>query len=419
MEGREPGANPRSTGGRDRVVLYAARTLRAFGAGALAIALALDLATAYSDLVAGLFLGVATVAASAWSFAIPRIERRVGRSGAFTLSAALLGVGGVALFADLRSPEIVLLATLLGGLLVTSSDIGPLPSLEQAALGSVSSDAERTAVFSRYNLLGYLGNAAGALGAAPIVSAGEGLSGPGRDSVFLLYAALGGILAVLYYRLSWHAVPTLAAGPPTALAAERRGPILRLSALFSVDAFGGGLVANFLVTLWLRARFDAPAGTIGAVLAVALVGAAISLTLAAPLARRIGLVRTMVFTHLPSSVLLILFALAPSLSLAAGLWVARSLLSQMDVPTRQSLVQALVAPSERTIAAGYTTAARSSSAGGGPVTGALLALGGPWLAAPFYLAGATKIAYDLALYAGFRSVPVPEESRAGAPARES
>ncbi|MGI0128620.1 MAG: MFS transporter [Thermoplasmata archaeon] len=406
----EGASGPTAESRRDLIVLYGSRTARAFGAGSLAVALALDFATAYNSLLAGVFLALSMVAASVWSLAAERIERAIGRKRTFVVTALGLAVGGLLLFEWLASPYVVLVALLLGGILASSSDIGPLPALEQATLASVVTDRTRTHTFSRYNLLGYAGNAAGALLAAPLTAVGGLFLPNSHDLVLLLYGLIGVSLIPVYLRFSVRADRLPQIEPRRPLSAASRPKILTLSGLFSVDAFGGGLVANFLVTLWLRARYDASAEVIGLVLALAMLGAAISLLLTAPLARRFGLVNTMVFTHMPSSVLLILFAFAPTLGLAAALWVGRSLISQMDVPTRQSFVQAIVAPEERTAAAGYTTAARSTAAAGGPVTGGFLALGGPWLTVPFVLAGGVKVAYDAALYAGFHRVRAPEET---------
>jgi MFS family permease len=350
------------------------------------------------------------VAASVWSVAAERIERSIGRRSTFVVSALALAAGGFLLFGWISSPYVVVLAGLLGGILASSSDIGPLPTLEQATLASVVGEQSRTPAFSRYNLMGYAGGAAGALLAGPLTSFGGGLLPASHDLVLLLYGLTGVGLIPGYLRFSKEADRLPQVEPRRPLSPDSRKKILTLSGLFSVDAFGGGLVANFLVTLWLRAHFGASESVIGVVLALAMVGAAGSLLLTAPLARRFGLVNTMVFTHMPSSVLLILFAFAPTLAVAGGLWVGRSLISQMDVPTRQSFVQAIVAPEERTAAAGYTTAARTTSALGGPVTGAFLSLGGPWTAAPFVIAGTTKVAYDAALYSGFHNVEAPEEA---------
>lgn len=403
-------SGPAAVSRRDLLVLYGSRTARAFGAGSLAVALALDLASEYSAILAGVFLGLSMVAASVWAIAAGRIERSIGRRRAFVISALGLAVGGFLLFQWLTSPYVVLVALLLGGVLASSSDIGPLPTLEQAALASVVTDRARTRSFSHYNLLGYAGNAAGALLAAPLAASGSAIFTGSHDPVLLLYGFIGLTLVPVYLQFSARADRLPQVEPRRPLSASSRPKIVALSGLFSVDAFGGGLVANFLVTLWLRARFGASGNVIGLILALAMIGAALSLLLAAPLAQRVGLVNTMVFTHMPSSVLLILFAFAPSLWLAAALWIGRSLLSQMDVPTRQSLVQGIVAPEERTAAAGYTTAARSSAALGGPVTGAFLSLGGPWITAPFVMAGGVKVAYDAALYARFHRVAVPEEA---------
>jgi MFS family permease len=169
------------------------------------------------------------------------------------------------------------------------------------------------------------------------------------------------------------------------------------------------MIANALVSYFLLVRFNASADTIGYVLSLANIAAGASLLAALPLARRYGLINTMVFTHIPSSALLILFAFTPTVLLAAVVWVARATLSQMDVPTRQSYTQAIVPKEEGAAAAGYTTAARSAQAFGGPISGALFSAGGPWLSSPFALAGSIKIAYDLALYRGFRHLRPPEE----------
>ncbi len=399
-------------GQRDVGLLYLARTLRSWGGGALAVALALDLAVTYSNVLAGVFLAVSMIAASVWSIAAERIERAIGRKKTFAVSALAWALGGFLLFQGVSSVYAVVLALLLGGILASASDVGPLPTLEQATLGSVVEDARRTRSFSYYNLLGYLGSAAGALTAVPLTDFGRAFLPAPADLVLFVYGVVGLALIPTYFLLSPLADRVPERTGRRALSPESRPKILALSALFSVDAFGGGLVANFLVTLWLRARFSASGEVIGVILALAMGGAALSLLLAVPLARRFGLVNTMVFTHIPSSVILLLFAFAPTLGIAGGLWVGRSLLSQMDVPTRQSLVQGIVSPEERTAAAGYTTAARTTSAAGGPITGEFVALGGPWFAAPFVLASSTKIAYDLALFAAFRKVRTPEERRA-------
>ena len=374
----------------------------------------MDLARAgHSPFSVGLVLGLAMGAAAAWAILIPGRTRWLSRRGRFVLGALAVATGGFLLWFDLVDAWVLLPALLLGGIVAGGADISPLGALEQGALSGVVHDRERTRTFAVYNLSGYVGTALGALVAGPLASLRFGPAGPSgdpRDVTFLLYGLLGLALVPAYLRLT----PTGGPGAPSAgsrrLSPTHRGPILRLSALFSVDALGGGMVANALVAYFLLLRFGASSYTIGAILALANIAAGVSLILAVPLARRFGLVNTMVFTHIPSSVLLVLFAFAPALPVAGALWVARATLSQMDVPTRQSYTQAIVPREEGAAAAGYTTAARSAQALGSPVSGALFSVGGPWLAGPFALAGSIKIAYDLALYGSFRRRRPPEES---------
>ncbi|MFI5415541.1 MAG: MFS transporter, partial [Candidatus Lutacidiplasmatales archaeon] len=267
---------------------------------------------------------------------------------------------------------------------------------------------------SVYNLLGYVGVAFGALVAGSIRT----ISGPSwaglpvgpHDTTWLLYAMLGIGLIPAYWGLSNGERREPAVGRPSPLSPTSRSFVYSLSALFALDAFGGGLIVNSLVVFYFSTRFGAGVGPLGLVFFLSNLAAGLSLLLAAPLARRFGLVRTMVFTHLPSNLFLLLVAFAPSFLLASVLWVARAGLSQMDVPTRQSYLQAMVPPGDSAATAGYTTAARSCQAFGPPVTGVFLAAGGPWLAAPFALAGSVKIGYDVMVYSKFRRRRPPEET---------
>jgi MFS family permease len=402
-------------GRRDRLVLASTRTARGFGAGALSIVLALQLASAgYSPFLVGGLLGLAMAGASAWSLLIPRFERRVGRRRVFLFNAVALSVGGFLLWLDLASIWVVGVALLLGGIVAGTADISPLGALEQATLADATPDRRRTVSFSQYNLVGYVGNAFGALAAGPLTGAPLPLPGgfpvSPRDLALLLYALLGVALIPAYSTLS---KGVLLAQPPARrgpLSSRSRSIILSLSGLFSVDAFGGGLIVNSLVTYYLAVRFHPSIAALGVVFFAGNLAAALSLVAAVPLARRFGLINTMVFTHLPSSALLIAFAFAPTFLLSAVVWVGRSSLSQMDVPTRQSYTQAVIPTEDRATAAGYTTAARSAQMFGGPVTGAFLEAGGPWLAGPFILAGSVKIVYDVAVYSRFRRLRPPEET---------
>jgi len=395
------------------VVLASTRAVRGFGAGGLSVVLALELAGAgYSPFVVGGLLGVAMAGASLWSLLVPRLEHRIGRHWLFTLGAASLGAGGLLLWTELSSFPAVLLALMLGGIVAGTADISPLGALEQTTLADVTPDRERTSSFSVYNLVGYVGNALGALASGPLSGAQLALPGSfsgSRDAVLLLYACIGVALIPTYRTLSSEATRMAAPARPRPLSPRSRSVILSLSTLFSVDAFGGGLIVNSLVAYYLAVRFHPTPDALGIIFFAGNIAAALSLVAAVPLARRFGLINTMVFTHLPSSVLLIAFAFAPTLLSSVVVWVARSSLSQMYVPTRQSYTQAVVPVRDRAAAASYTTAARSGQMFGGPVTGVFLEAGGPWLVAPFVLAGSVKIAYDLVLYRRFRHIYPPEE----------
>lgn len=402
----------------------AARSARGFGAGALSIVLALDLAgTGYSALAIGIALGLALAFASVWALAAPRLERRWGRRSVLGVGAAALAAGGFLLWTELEQPVAVIAALALGGIVAGSSDVSPLGALEQAALADRASTTRQTETFAAYNLVGYVGGAFGALVAGPLTSLSTAAIGggiaPAHDTAILFYGLLGGALIPTYLGLSREVGRHVERAAPVALSPESKRRVYALASLFSVDAFGGGLIINSLVVYYLAARFAPPVELLGALFFLGNVTAALSLALAIPIARRVGLIRTMVFTHLPSSVLLIAFAFAPGFLIAAAVWVARSTLSQMDVPTRQAFTQAVVPPRERATAAGMTTAARSASALGGPVTGALLGAGGPWVAGPFVLAGTIKIAYDLAIYTRFRDVGAASDaaSETSAPPR--
>ena len=220
--------------------------------------------------------------------------------------------------------------------------------------------------------------------------------------MFLLYAGLGGMVWLLYRRLPEPAAAHVLPAPPAPLGPSR-GIVLKLAALFSLDAFAGGLVVNALLSLWLFQRFGVSLTAAGAFFFWAGLLTAVS-QLAAPwVAKRIGLLNTMVFTHIPASLLLILAAFAPTLGLALGLLLARALLSQMDVPTRSAFVMAVVSPGERAAAASFTAVPRSLAAALSPTLGGILFAAG-WLATPLAACGILKIVYDLAIWRAFRQV---------------
>jgi MFS family permease len=408
---RSDARSPRS----DRLLLMGTRTARGIGAGALSIVIALDLGGAgYTSFEIGVILGLALGGAAVWALTVPRIELSWRRRSVFVLSAAALAVGGFLLWIDIANPTLLLAALLLGGIVAGGSDVSPLGALEQAALAGTTGDRGRTHAYAIYNLVGYVGIAFGALLVGPLHAVSlptiSGVVSGAHDATLLFYGLLGLVLVPLYRSLSVEVDRRATGDRPSPLSPPSRPLVYSLSALFAVDAFAGGLIVNSLVVYYFSTQFHPGIYLLGLVFFLSNLAAGLSLVLAAPLARRIGLVNTMVFSHIPSNVFLVLVVVAPSFAVAAILWVARATLSQMDVPTRQSYTQAVVPAEDRAAAAGYTTAARSAQAFGAPVTGSFLAVGGPWVAAPFALAGFVKIGYDLAVYARFRRLPPPEET---------
>ena len=302
----------------------------------------------------------------------------------------------------------------------SGNEVGPFLSIEQAALSHVVTDRARTDVFAWYTLAGSLATALGALTGGAATRLLQQTAIPPVSSyrmVVILYAALGVMLAVLFSRLS-RAAEATTLGEKKAFRAtfaglsgldRSRSVVLRLSALFALDSFGGGFVVQSLAAYWFYLRFGVNPGSLGVIFFCANILAGLSALLAARLASRFGLIRTMVATHLPSNVLLILVPLMPSLSLAVlVLWVRFSI-SQMDVPTRQSYIMAVVSPEERSAAAGVTGVARTAGAAISPLFVGFMLARPALVNLPFFIAGTLKITYDLLLYRQFVAVQPPEE----------
>lgn len=357
------------------------------------------------------------------TYTIGTFADRWGRRKTLCALALLMASTG-ALFGLTRVYPLLLVAAFFGTLGTSASETAPFLPIEQAILAQVGSSIDRIGLFSRYNLSASFAGAAGALTAGlPDLLTHAGLSlGTGLRSMFGLYAAIALVVAVLVLRLSPSVEATdpqaptrdkrlsLVHRPMPSLTASRR-IVLRLSALFSVDALAGGLVVQSLMVLYFHLRFGVPLTPLAVLFFGANTLSALSFVAATRLARRFGLLNTIVFTHLPSNLLLILIAFMPTFPLAAIVLLVRQALSQMDVPTRQAYTMALVVPAERTAAASVTSLARSGGSAASPVVGGLL-LQGPALALglPFVIAGALKVGYDLTLWRIFRSVAVPDES---------
>lgn len=383
------------------VPLLVGRALRAFADGYVAVLLpAYLLALGFGTLDVGLLstatlLGsaLATLAIGAWGY---RFHHRLLLLGA----ALLMMITGFA-FAMQTAFWPLLLIAFVGTLNPSSGDVSVFLPLEHARLAEACQGSARTVLFARYSLLGALFAAFGALAAAipEWLAAQSGMSQLSAFRwMFVLYGVIGGVVWLLYRRMPESSAE--APMPPMPLGPSRR-IVLKLAALFSVDAFAGGLVINSLMALWLLQRFDVSLAAAGIFFFWAGLLAAFS-QLAAPwVATRVGLLNTMVFTHIPANLCLILAATAPDIKLAVGLLFVRALLSQMDVPTRSAFVMAVVTPAERAAAASFTSVPRSLASAISPTLGGAMFAAG-WLAAPLVVCGLLKISYDLALWRAFR-----------------
>ncbi len=379
---------------RDRPLLLAARGLRAFGFGFSAVLLALHLEGAgLSPTLIGVTLAVGLAAASLTGLASAALAGRFGRRRTLAGIGLLMALTGIDL-ALARQPGLLVISGLTGMLGAASVDYGPFASVEQAVLAETTSPKSRNRAFGRYSLTGGLFNAAGGLSTAVF---------SGTRAFFLLYAAIGVITALLPLFMS----EQVEVQPAQVVFGSFR-PLAGLAALFALDSLGGGFVANAVIAYWLHARFGAGPGLLGPVFAGVAILQSLSYEVSGRLADRVGLINTMVFTHLPSNVLLLLVPFSPNLASAIALLLARFALSQMDVPARQAYIVSIVPPGERAGAVAMTGAVRGVAMSFGPAL-AGIAIGAAAFGLPFLAGGGLKIAYDVALFAGFRSRPAGHE----------
>jgi MFS family permease len=392
------------------LLLYSARALRGFGDGFATIVLPVYLAKIGFDAARiGLVAAAALLGTAVLTLAIGFVAPRHDLRRLLIAGAVLMIATGVA-FPAFEQIGLLIAVAFFGTVNPSTGDIGVVIPIEHAALAQGAADHERTRVFARYSLIGALSMAAGALAAAaPQLLTRIGISElPALRTMFYAYAVLGIASTAIYYCLPRGNVEHRSAAAPLNVS---RGVVYRLAALFSIDAFAGGFVVQSLLAVWLFKRFDMSLAAASLFFFWSGVLSAFSYPLAAIIARRIGLVNTMVFTHIPSSLFLILAALTPNPTAALGLLLLRSALSQMDVPTRSSYVMAVVTPPERPAAASVTAVPRSLASSLSPALAGVL-LGGPFLGAPLVICGALKILYDAALLYSFRHVKPPEEIRA-------
>ena len=399
---------------RDAYLLFAARCLRMAAYGSLAVILVIYLAALGLDGGRiGLLLSLTLVGDTLISLWLTTHADSIGRRRTLLIGALLMAGAGVAFLAsDLFT--VLLVAATIGVISPSGNEVGPFLAVEQAALSESIPGGRRTSVFAWYNLVGSIATAFGALFTGLAVGAlrSSGMAEIVADRVVLgAYVVVGVALALLFRTVSARVeVPPVDTSIARRLGLHRsRAVVARLAVLFSLDAFAGGLVMQSLLAYWFHTRWGVPESVLGSIFFGANILAAISALLAARIAARIGLINTMVFTHLPSNVLLILVPLMPNLPLAVLVLLARFSISQMDVPTRQSYTMAVVEPDERSAAAGVTGIARTTGAAVGPLIAGPLIATAALASVPFFLGGGLKIVYDLLLWRAFRSSPTPEE----------
>ncbi len=399
----------------DGRLLFVTRTVRLFAYGFLAIILGLYLsASGLTDSQVGIVLSVTLLGDAAISLPITIIADRLGRRRMLIVGAGLMIFAGL-VFALTSDITLLIITAIIGTISPSGNEVGPFLAIEQAALPQTTTPQQRTQVFAWYSLIGSFTTGIGSLVGGGLSQLLQNAGQTPLNSyrvVIMGYALLGLALALIFTRLSTAVEVPQSKEPPTLRSLfglkRSRGVVYRLSGLFMIDAFAGGLIVQSLVALWFNKRFGIDSAVIGAIYFGANFFAGLSALAAARVAQRIGLVNTMVFTHVPSNVLLILVPLMPTLPLAILVLLARFSISQMDVPTRQSYTVAVVDPEERSAANGITNIARTTAAAFSPgFTGALFNLG--WLSAPFFAAGGLKLVYDFLLYRNFQAIKPPEE----------
>jgi MFS family permease len=398
----------------DGFILFGSRILRMFAYGFLSVVLVLYLSKlGLNEFLIGFLLSLTLIGDAAISLWMTTRADRVGRRRTLVAGVGLMLLASL-LFAGTDKVVLLLIAAMIGVIRPSGYEVGPFLSVEQAALSEIVSDETRTEVFAWYNLVGSFATAAGALIGGALTQILQQMGVIPLNSyrtVVVLYGLIGILMGLFFTRLS---AAVEAAHLGTSQIRRRfdlhrsTGVVLKLSALFRLDAFAGGFVLQSIVAYWFHVRFGVEPALLGGIFFGANILAGISALSAAWVAARIGLVNTMVFTHLPSNILLMLVPLMSNLPLAIVVLFARFSISQMDVPPRQSYTMALVVPDERSAAAGVTGIARSIGAAISPtLTGAVL--GNPaLLGAPFFVAGGLKVIYDVLLYRNFRAVTGPE-----------
>jgi len=400
---------------RDIPILFTTRTLRLFAYGFVSVILVLYLIqVGLAESSVGILFSLTLAGDAGITLWLTTSADRLGRRKMLILGALLMILAGT-VFLLTRNPILLIAAAIIGVISPSGNEIGPFLSIEQAALSHLVPDSKRTQVFAWYNLAGYFATAFGALlgGGVTTLLQTRGVSEINSYRVILAgYVVVGLALTVLFLILS-DSIEIKGETLPvkrTLGLHKSKGVVARLSALFAMDAFAGGIIVQSMMAYWFHIRWGVDEAVMGGLLFGANILAGISSLLAVRMAKRFGLIKTMVYTHIPSSVFLILVPIMPTLTLAIVALMARFSISQMDVPTRQSYTMAVVSPDERSAAMGVTSIARSVGAAFSPSLGGWLMSIPALFSAPFFLCGGIKIIYDLILYRSFTTLKPPEET---------
>lgn len=398
---------------KDIVLLFSARIVRLYGYGLISVILALYLgATGLSPAEVGAILSATLIGDIFVSLWVTMIADRVGRKRMLLVGCLLMMLSGF-VFLLTTNPLLITIAAIIGIVSPSGGEIGPFISIEQAALSQLIPDNRRTRLFGWYNLTGSFATAAGALSGGGLAHLLQNIGLTRLASyqwIMAGYALCGLILLLLFLYLTKEievpktAAPEQAEGTRTVIGLHRsKSIVFKLSGLFALDAFGGGFVVQSMIAWWLHLHFGIDEGSLGTLFFGANLLAGISALLATRLADRIGLVATMVYTHIPSNIMLCLVPLMPNFWAAVAMLLLRASISQMDVPVRQSFTMAVVSPDERSAASGITTVARSIGAAASPLLAGTLMANPLLFSTPFFIAGGLKITYDLLLYSMFKS----------------
>jgi MFS family permease len=403
---------------RDILILFTTRIVRLFAYGGVALILALYLIeVGLREEEIGALFTLTLLGDAAISLWMTTSADRIGRRRMLLLGALLMVLAGLA-FALTSNFTLLIIAAIIGVISPSGKEIGPFLSIEQSALSQLVSAERRTKTFAWYNLAGSFATAIGALIAGGVVQHLQTTGSTTRESyriILIGYAFGGALLTALFLLLSSDVETTPIESARRSFGLHRsKNTVIKLSALFSIDAFAGGFIVESFLAYWFYATFGADERVLGMIFFGGNIVAGISALFAARIASLIGLINTMVFTHLPSNVLLCIVPFMPTLPLAIGILLLRYSISQMDVPTRHSYTMAVVAPDERSAASGLTSIARSLGASLSPTLAGYLLAHPLLMGAPFLVAGGVKIIYDLLLFRSFKKLKPPEETSVGA-----